>query len=108
MKKLILFSLAFGMFGCATNSPPERSYDQKINDFVGKPIADLIMKFGAPSGSIEISGSKFITYEVKSGHAVVPIGFMVASVPRECKTTFEVGKDDIVRKASYEGNFCRL
>jgi hypothetical protein len=103
MKKfLVVFAIFFLSSGFATKSGVTKMF----NEWVGKPLNEVVKKYGPPDKEYKQDGLHLITYVQDKKGVSSPI--MAATVDAFtgdiCKVTFHFDTAGIVEKVEWDGN----
>lgn len=94
-RSLLAMAAIFALALTACHHGPSRM-DRAMDSWVGKPIGDVIMRFGAPSASMKLPDGRTV-YTWKNMWS----GGQYGQYIHECRITFTTGTDDRVANWSY-------
>jgi hypothetical protein len=123
-ERVLLRAITLGLIILLTGCATEAGFKEKMDTWVGRPVGDLIMAWGAPNQTYESGGTKYLTY-VHSTEVEMPgtspsynsyvIGNNVYTdavggsppytIHAECDVTFQIVDEKIVGYSS-RGNNC--
>ncbi len=106
MMKVILLISTLLFISCDV----ENKFDKTLDGFVGKDYNSIIDYWGHPTDSYELPNGNEVLYYLRIKDLTSPFPDYFDEdgneIPSSCRIYFEVGKDLIIIKYTYDGTYC--
>lgn len=104
MKLLLTVLAALSFQACKTTA----SYNNYVNEFVGRSMDEVINTYGTPSAQLHIKNSNVFVYEKDFGSKGIKISEqLTVNKNRNCKTSFYFDSNDKVESVKFDGTYCK-